>query len=42
MLVDAFGHPVRFRITLGQPSDIMPVPDLLEGLETYAVLADKA
>ena len=42
MLADTLGRPVRFRITPGQASDITVAPDLLEGLQAQAVLADKA
>lgn len=42
MLADTFGRPVRFGITPGQASDITVAPDLLEGLQASAVLADKA
>jgi putative transposase len=42
MLADAFGRPLRFRITPGQSADIAAAPDLLEGQEADAILADKA
>ena len=42
MLADTLGRPLRLRITPGQASDITVAPDLLEGLEAGAVLADKA
>lgn len=42
MLADTFGRLVRFGITPGQASDITVAPDLLEGLQASAVLADKA
>jgi transposase len=42
MLADTFGRPVRLRITPGQASDITVAPDLLEGLQPQAILADKA
>ncbi len=42
MLADTQGRPLRFCITPGQASDISTAPDLLEGQEAEAVLADKA
>jgi transposase len=42
MLADTLGRPLRFRITPGQASDIVSAPDLLEGQQAEAVLADKA
>jgi putative transposase len=42
MLADTFGRPLRFRITPGQASHITAAPDLLEGQQADAVLADKA
>jgi putative transposase len=39
---DTLGRPLRFLITPGQPNDITAAPDLLEGQEADAVLADKA
>lgn len=42
MLADTFGRPLRFHITPGQASDITSAPDLLEGRQADAVLADKA
>jgi putative transposase len=42
MLADTFGRPLRFCITPGQAADITTAPDLLEGQEAGAVLADKA
>lgn len=42
MLADTLGRPLRFCITPGQASDITTAPDLLEGQEADAVLADKA
>ena len=42
MLADTFGRPLRFRITPGQVSDIASAPDLLDGQQAGAVLADKA
>jgi putative transposase len=42
MLGDTLGRPLRFLITPGQPNDITAAPDLLEGQEADAVLADKA
>jgi putative transposase len=42
MISDTLGRPVRFRITPGQASDITVAPDLLQGLQARAVLADKA
>ena len=42
MLCDTLGRPLRFLITPGQTNDINAAPDLLEGQEAGAVLADKA
>ena len=42
MLADTLGRPLRFRITPGQASDITTAPDLLEGQQADAILADKA
>ena len=42
MLCDTLGRPLRFLITPGQANDITAAPDLLEGQEAGAVLADKA
>ena len=42
MLADTLGRPVRFCITPGQAADIVAAPDLLEGQQADAVLADKA
>jgi transposase len=42
MLADTLGRPLRLCITPGQASDITAAPDLLEGQEAEAVLADKA
>lgn len=42
MLCDTLGRPLRFLITPGQANDIIAAPDLLEGQEAGAVLADKA
>jgi transposase len=42
MLVDTFGRPLRFYITLGQASDIRSAADFLENQRAEAVLADKA
>lgn len=42
MLCNTLGRPLRFLITPGQANDITAAPDLLEGQEAGAVLADKA
>lgn len=42
MLCDTLGRPLRFLITPGQASDITAAPELLDGQEAGAVLADKA
>ena len=42
MLADTLGRPLRLCITPGQASDITVAPDLLEGQQAEAVLADKA
>ena len=41
-LTDALGNLVRFKLLPGQRSEIVGVPDLIEGLEFDAMLADKA
>lgn len=42
MLADALGRPLRFLLTPGQTGDITQAPDLLQGQNGNAVLADKA
>ena len=39
---DALGNPLRFVLTAGQRHDSKPVPELLDGLQAQALLADKA
>ena len=39
---DALGNPLRFVLTAGQRHDSKPVPELLDGLQAKALLADKA
>lgn len=39
---DALGNPLRFVLTPGQRHDSKPVPELLDGLQAKALLADKA
>jgi transposase len=39
---DALGNPLRFVLTPGQRHDSKPVPELLDGLQGNALLADKA
>jgi len=41
-LTDALGNLVRFKLLPGQRSEIVGVPDLIEGLTFGALLADKA
>ncbi len=41
-LVDGLGNLVRFSLHPGQRSEIVGVPDLIEGLSFGALLADKA
>lgn len=41
-LTDALGNLVRFRLLPGQRSEIVGVPDLIEGLSFDALMADKA
>ncbi len=41
-LTDALGNLVRFKLLPGQRSEILGVPDLIEGLSFGALLADKA
>ena len=38
----ALGNPLRFVLTAGQRHDSKPVPELLDGLQSKALLADKA
>jgi len=40
--VYALGNLVRFKLLPGQRSEIVGVPDLIEGLSFNALLADKA
>ena len=40
-LVDALGNPLKIKLTPGQDADIKQAAELLEGIETSAVLADK-
>ena len=39
---DALGNPLRFVLTAGRRHDCKPVPELLDGLQAKALLADKA
>ncbi|MBH2008936.1 MAG: IS5 family transposase [Xanthomonadaceae bacterium] len=39
---DALGNPLRFVLTAGQRHDSKPVPELLDGLQAKALLADNA
>jgi transposase len=41
-ICDALGNPLRFVLTPGQRHDSKPVPELLDGLQAKALLADKA
>src|ERR1700691_4110567 len=41
-LTDAQRRPLRFILTGGEAVDITTAPDLLDGLETGGVIADKA
>ncbi len=41
-LTDALGNLVRFRLLPGQRSEIVGVPELIEGLTFDALMADKA
>ena len=41
-LADAQGRPVRFILTAGQAHDVTTVPELLNGREAEAVIADRA
>jgi transposase len=41
-LTDAQGRPLRFILTGGEAGDITTAPDLLAGLTTGGVIADKA
>jgi transposase len=41
-LTDALGNLVRFKLLPGQRSEITGVPDLIDGLDFAAMLADKA
>ncbi len=42
MLADAQGRPLRFILTGGEAHDLTTTPDLLAGVETDAVIADRA
>jgi transposase len=42
MLADALGRPLRLILTGGQVHDIVTAPELLEGIDGGAVIADKA
>lgn len=41
-LTDALGRPLRFVLTGGEAHDITTAPDLLAGLSSDGVIADKA
>jgi transposase len=41
-LVEALGNLARWRLTGGQTHDVTQAQDLIEGVETEAVVADKA
>ena len=41
MLVDALGHPLRFRLTSGAAGDNPQARPLLDGVQTAEVLADR-
>ena len=41
-LTDALGNLVRFKLLPGQRSEIVGVPELIDGLDFGALLADKA
>lgn len=41
-LTDALGNLVRFKLLPGQRSEIVGVPDLIDGLAFRALMADKA
>lgn len=41
-ICDALANPLRFVLTPGQRHDSKPVPELLDGLQAKALLADKA
>lgn len=41
-VVDALGNPLRVRLTPGQRADSPQALDLLDGIDTQAVVADKA
>ncbi len=40
--VDALGNPRRILLTAGQAHDVRSAPDLIEGQDRQAVIADKA
>lgn len=42
MACDSLGRPVRFILAAGQSHDILAARALIEGLETSALLADRA
>lgn len=39
---DALGNPLRFLLTAGQRHDSQPAPELIQGLQAKALIADKA
>jgi transposase len=39
---DALGNPLRFQLTAGQKGDAPRAPDLIDGIDAKAVLADRA
>ncbi len=41
-MTDALGNLVRFKLLPGQRSEIVDVPDIIDGLDFGAMLADKA
>ena len=41
-MTDALGNLVRFKLLPGQRSEIVGVPELIDGLDFGAILADKA
>ena len=42
MLADALGRPVSFALTAGQVHDVIAAPDLIDGIDGEALIADKA
>lgn len=42
MLADALGRPVKFKLTGGQVHDVVAAPEMINGAQGGALIADKA